>query len=93
MPKWVTATVRPPKAFCERFVSRRRNTGIMTDREKAYSRPERILLLVARRHGDCRGKAVRIADDSEFRFDSVGELARWLLKESPAEPGTDTGED
>jgi hypothetical protein len=58
----------------------------MSDKENVYSRPERILLVVARRQGDCRGKAVRIADDSEFRFDSVSELAEWLAADStPAE--------
>jgi hypothetical protein len=57
----------------------------MSDKENAYSRPERILLVVARRQGDCRGKAIRIADESEFRFDSVSELARWLADESPPE--------
>ena len=65
----------------------------MSENDNTYSRPERILLVVARRRGDCRGKAVRIADESEFRFDSVGELARWLADESPTGPAGSRQED
>jgi hypothetical protein len=58
------------------------------------SRPERVLLLLARHDGECRGKAIRFADETEFRFESMEQLTRWLLAgpEAPAPPGTDNQE-
>lgn len=75
--------------LCERFVSPRGHHGHMKAREGLSTKPERILLVVARQHGDCRGKAVRIADRSEFRFASVDELARWLADDPQLRPGED----
>jgi hypothetical protein len=58
------------------------------------SRPERVLLLLARHAGECRGKAIRFADESEFRFESLEQLTRWLLAGpgNPAPPGADDQE-
>jgi len=55
----------------------------MPEPETPHSRPERILLVVVRRPGECRGKAIRFPDGAEFRFASVNELAGWLI-----EPGS-----
>ena len=50
----------------------------MSDSGAPFSRPERILLVLARSQEDCRGKAVRLSDASEFHFNDVAELASWL---------------
>lgn len=52
-----------------------------------YSRPERVLLLLARHAGECRGKAIRFADEAEFRFESLEELVSWLLAGPEPDPG------
>ncbi len=57
----------------------------MTKPEKPHSRPERILLVLVRRPGECRGKAVRFPGGAEFRFTSVEELAGWLVEPRPPE--------
>ena len=55
----------------------------MSSRDEAYSRPERVLLVLARGTGDCRGKAIRFSDGAEFRFRTVRELAAWLANPTP----------
>jgi len=45
-----------------------------------FTRPQRILLVLARQSGDCRGKAIRVADGTEFRFESLEELRHWLVE-------------
>jgi len=54
----------------------------MNELRTDWSRPERILLLLARGGGECRGKAVCLADSSEVRFDSMNELVTWLQDRS-----------
>jgi hypothetical protein len=47
-----------------------------------WSRPERFLLLLARGGGESRGKAIRLNDSSELRFESLSELVAWLESRS-----------
>jgi hypothetical protein len=51
----------------------------MTKDEIRNSRPERVLLVLARTEGDCRGKAIRFSDQTEFHFKSLSELSEWLV--------------
>jgi hypothetical protein len=46
------------------------------------SRPERILLVITHHQGDCRGKAIRFTDRSEYQFRSLRELGSWLTTET-----------
>lgn len=50
--------------------------------EESFSKPERVVLVVARHPGGCRGKAMRVSDGAEFQFGSVEELAGWLVESS-----------
>jgi hypothetical protein len=58
----------------------------MNDSRSDWSRPERILLLLARGGGESRGKAIRLTDSSELRFESMNELVKWL--ETPITPNS-----
>jgi len=63
----------------------------MTNDEIRKSRPERVLLVLARTEGDCRGKAIRFSDQTEFHFKSLSELSEWLA--SRIDDGIATGSD
>jgi hypothetical protein len=61
------------------------------------TRPERILLHLARREGAWMGRAVRFSRDEEYQFASLDELVAWIegvrkpwkRPGSQADPGPD----